>query len=50
MIEEARWKVEGEKIFGPNVVSFKIMAGWKQWYVVGTYVFPNDQLMEHWVE
>ena len=26
--EEAGWQVEDAMIFGPNVVSFTIMAGW----------------------
>ena len=44
------WKVEGAMIFGPNVVSFKITAGWKFWYVVGAYVYPNDQPTVHRLE
>ena len=36
------WQVEGNIYFGPNVVSFLIMLGAIQWYVVGTYMPPND--------
>ena len=41
--EEAGWKVEVAMIFGPNIISFKITAGWKVWYVVGAYIYPYDQ-------
>ena len=36
--------------FGPTVVSFKIMAGWKLCFVVKTYVLPNNQPTVHQVE
>ena len=47
--EEEGWKVEGLKNFGPNVVSFTITSGKRQWYVVRAYVPPNDQPAVHWV-
>ena len=28
--------------YGPNVVSFTIIAGWKHCYVLGAYVTPNN--------
>ena len=28
--------------FGPNVVSFTVILGWKRWYIVREYVPPND--------
>ena len=37
-------------IFGSNVVSFKITAGRKLWYVVGAYVPPNNQPTVYRVE
>ena len=36
------WQVEGTARFGPNVLSFLITSGARQWSVVGTYVPPND--------
>ena len=47
---ELCWQVEGTTIFGPNVVSFTITAGQKQWYVFGAYAPPNNQLKVHRVE
>ena len=35
------------KNFGPNVVSFTITSGKRQWYVVRAYVPPNNQLAVH---
>ena len=32
------------------MVSFKITAGEKRWYIVGVYMPPNDQPMVNWVE
>ena len=48
--EAAGWQVEGVTHYGPNVVSFKIYAGWNHWYVVGAYMPPNNQLAVHRVE
>ena len=33
---------EGVTSFGPNVVSLKVMLGWKRWYIVGAYVPPEN--------
>ena len=36
--------------FGPNVVSFLIKFGSRIWYVVGSYVPPNDVPAVHCVD
>ena len=36
--------------YGPNVISFVIMAGWNRWFVVGAYMPPNNQPTLHRVE
>ena len=36
--------------FDPNVVGFLITVGAIQWYVVGSYVLPNDVPAVHHVE
>ena len=36
-------------IFLPNVVSFVITSVRKCWYIVGSYVPPNDLPMVHWI-
>ena len=36
------WQVEGNVYFGSNVVIFMIMLGAIQWYVLGSYMPPND--------
>ena len=48
--EESVWQIIGAKIFGANVVIFKIMAGQKRWYVIGAYLSPNDHTTVHHVE
>ena len=45
-----RWQVEGTAIFFPNVVSFLLTSGARQWYVVGAYVSPNNVPTLHRVE
>ena len=35
--------------FGPNVVSFIITLGRKQWYVVGYYMPPNNLPTVYWI-
>ena len=37
------WKLEGMVNYGPNVVSFMLKTGWKQWYAVGAYITPSEQ-------
>ena len=39
---EKGWQVEVTARFGPNVVSFLLTSGSRQWYVVGAYVTPNN--------
>ena len=34
-------------IFGSNVVSYTVTSGRKRWYVVGSYVTPNDLTEVH---
>ena len=48
--EEAGYQVEGETIFGPNVVSFTVTAGRKLWYFDRAYVPPNNQPTVHQVD
>ena len=38
------WQVEGMVNYGPNVVSFVLIAGRRRWYVVGAYMQPNNAL------
>ena len=41
----------GEKFsFGPNVVSFLLTLGKRQWYVVWAYVLPNNMPDVHCVD
>ena len=40
--EEAVQKVEFATKYGPNVVIFMILAGWKQWFIIGAYGTPNN--------
>ena len=48
--QEEGWQLEGATKYGPNVESFTIMVGWRQWYMVRVYVSPNDQPTEGQVE
>ena len=48
--EAVGWQVEGKVNFGPNVVSFLLMSGPRQWYVVGAYVTLNNEPVVHCVE
>ena len=34
--------VEAVQQFGPNVVSFQLATGERQWYIVGCYLDPNN--------
>ena len=37
--------------FGPNVISFQLATGARQWYIVGVYLAPNDtSTMERVIE
>ena len=40
---EEEGKPEGMINYGPNMVSFLLIMGWKHWYVVGVYIPPNNQ-------
>ena len=42
--------MEDTASFGPNVVSFLIKLGSRLWYVVGSYVPPNDVPAVHSVD
>ena len=42
--------MEGTASFGSNVVSFLLNSGTVKWYVVGSYVTPNNVLAIHRVE
>ena len=44
------WKIYKSMKYEPNVVTFKIMEGWKQWFVARAYLPPNDQPTVHQVE
>ena len=44
------WQVENTNNFVPNVVSFLLMLGTRQWYVAGSYVPPNDVSSMHRVD
>ena len=48
--EEVGCRVEVATNYGLNVLSFKIMVGWKRWYVFRAYVPPNNQPTVHRVE
>ena len=37
--------VETVQKFGPNVISFQLATGARQWYIVGRYLTPNDTSM-----
>ena len=43
-------QVENTASFGPNVVSFLLILGARQWYIVGAYMPPNDGPRMHCVE
>ena len=36
--------VEAIQKFGPNVVGFQLEMGERQWYIVGCYLDPNNNL------
>ena len=40
-----RYAVEAVHKFEPNVVSFELAKGERQWYTVGCYLAPDDTLM-----
>ena len=42
--------MENTASFGPNVVSFLLILGARQWYIVGAYMPPNDGPRMHCVE
>ena len=42
-------RLEVQQDFGPNVVRLTMTAGSKKWYVFGAYVYPNNQMLVHWV-
>ena len=44
------WQVKGAASFGPNVMSFLLMSGARLWYIVGSYVPPNNVPDVHRVE
>ena len=48
--EDAGWQVEGVYKYGPNVVGFLLTSGGCSWYVLESYVTPNDVSAVHWVE
>ena len=41
--EEAGCKIEGEKNYGPNMITFTVMLMWKKWFVIVAYVPTNNQ-------
>ena len=45
--EEKVWKIEGARIFGPNVLSFTVTSGQKLWYIIGAYVLSNNLPVVH---
>ena len=48
--EESGWKIEGAMKYSPNVVSFRITAGWKKWFAIRKYIPPNYQPTENQLE
>ena len=40
--EEAYFSVEEVRTYGPNVLSFKVVTGRRQWYIIGCYIAPED--------
>ena len=48
--EDAGFQAKGAERFRPNVISFKITAGRKLWYVVGANMPPNNQQSVNQVE
>ena len=48
--EDSGCQVKGAARFRPNVISFKITAGRKLWYVVGANMPPNNQQSVNRVE
>ena len=37
---EANFAVEEVREYGPNVLSFKVVTGRRQWYIIGCYIAP----------
>ena len=40
--EGAGFAVEEVRQYGPNVLSFEVVSGWRRWYIVGCYIAPDD--------
>jgi hypothetical protein len=38
----ASFKVEAAKIITPNLLTFQLVTGYERFYVMGTYIPPND--------
>ena len=34
--------VEAVREYGPNVLSFEVVTGWRRWYIIGCYLAPDD--------
>ena len=47
--EAEGWGVDRVRSFGPNVASFIIKLGRKCWYIVRSYMPPNDLPTVHWI-
>jgi hypothetical protein len=43
-LPRASFEVETAKIVTPNLLTFQLVTGYKQFYVMGTYIPPNDTM------
>ena len=48
--DKSGWQVKNTARFGPNVVSFLLKSGARQWCVVGAYMTSNNVSDVHRVE